>query len=125
MAKCCSSNKLKKCADLNLTATTEVFPSGRVGYFLKTQNNGPLPAIDTELTVIFTGVPDPPTQSGWSFQGNSARSSLGNIDAGSSPITTVMTFKTSEDSNVIGFITSKTLDCRLGNNSAVISYTPM
>jgi hypothetical protein len=105
--------------------TTELFPSGRIGYFFKTQNNGPLLAVSADLVVIFSGVADPPTQAGWSFQGNSAKSSLGNVTAGSPPITSVITFRTNQKSDVIGFITSQTPDCEVGNGSAVSSYIPM
>lgn len=122
---CCGSKRKKKnCADINLNVTVESLPPTRIGYFFQIVNNGPLPATNAELTVLFTGPIEPPTQAGWKIDDHVATYALGTLATKKLPIDAILTFSTISDSIVIATVLSNTLDCGKGNNSVVSSYSP-
>ena len=121
-SKCCGTKQKLHCCNLDLKVTVEQLPPVRIGYFFNITNSGPSISNAAKLNVLFTGLIEPLTQSGWKIDRNIASYDVGNIAANKVPIVAVLTFSNTKDSTVIGTIMSQTYDCGLGSNSIIASY---
>lgn len=131
-SKCCGTKQKMHCCNLDLKVTVEELPSHlehleelpptRIGYFFNITNSGPSMSNTARLYVLFTGPIEPPTQSGWKIDRNTASYDIGDIEPNKVPIVAVLTFSNAKGSTVIGTIMGQTYDCGLGSNSIIASY---